>query len=116
MPLALKLEIPKYLKAPLLFSFLFFFILALTATALYFSLQPEIPLFFTTATPQETLAPKEWIFIFPALSLAMAILNGGAMRLCRHTDPILLKIFGWVSVVVELILLIAMIRIIVLVT
>lgn len=116
MQLKLYSEIPKYLKIPLLFSFLFFFILALSSVAVFFSLQPEIPLFFTSATPQETLAPKVWIFAFPSLAFLIAMLNGGMMRLYRHTDPILLKIFGWVSVLIELILLLSLIRIIVLIT
>lgn len=85
------------------------------ALASYPFLQPSIPLFYSLAQSTSQLAPKEFVFIFPAIGLLIALLARIGMRLTKSIDSILLQLFAWTTVVLISLSLLAMVRIILLV-
>ena len=87
----------------------------LFALVAYFRLQPEIPLFYSLALPEQQLARKEWIFLFPLLSFAISTGHLFITHWCREYSPMLLKLLGWVTLSLQIVLAISMIRILIIV-
>ncbi len=87
----------------------------LIAGVSYPFLQPTIPLFYSQAQPAAQLGAKEFIFIFPALGLSIALLARIGMRLSKNIDVLLLQLFSWTTLVFSSLTLLAMVRIILLV-
>lgn len=104
--------IPKTIKTPFLFVYLFTLVSALTTLTFYFRSQPEVPIFYSLAEPVQHLASKEWLFVFPALSIIIAIVHTALIRLVSKSELLLLKLFAWTTVVVQTVLLLALLRIV----
>ncbi len=107
--------VPAHLKIPVLLSLLLLLITTLIALSMLISLQPEIPIFYSLASPKEYLANKNWILAFPSISLVMFIANAYIMRLLNSSDRILQRIFAWTATTLQFFLFIAMIRVLILV-
>ena len=83
---------------------------------LYFRLQPQVPLFYSLARPSQHLVHKNWLFVFPAISLAINVVHFSLLGLLRKIDRLLLKLFVWATVGTQLLLGIGLARILLIIT
>lgn len=104
--------IPKSVQAPITASWILFFLFLVTTSIYYFLAQPELPLFYTVATKQDQLAPKLFLFIFPAVSLLMNSLHFFILRILQKYSAILLKLFVGTTIGLQILLGFALFRII----
>ncbi len=100
-----------HLKTPFLISCLITTVLALAVAALYFPLQPQVPLFYSLAQPQDFLVPKIWLILFPLASLFVTLFHFSLIRVLRTHEPITRELFAWASVVIQVVFAIGLIRI-----
>ncbi len=73
--------------------------------------QPELPLLYTQAQPVSTLVKNEWLMIIPALCLLLELLNLTMVAWFKSLSNLLLGVFSWVLVTSQVLLLLALIRI-----
>jgi hypothetical protein len=106
---------PQSLRIPLLSLFLISSAQALIVLINYFRLQPVVPLFYSLARKDQYLVSKEWLFLFPALSLLITLTHWLILNSMKDYEPLLLKIFAWTTVGFQVILSLALVRIILIV-
>jgi len=78
-------------------------------------LPPQIPLFYTALQTQDQLAPREWIFILPALALGINFIHFGVIYFARHYDTTLIKVFEYFTIFIQALILAILLRIILIV-
>jgi hypothetical protein len=110
-----QLIITPYLRRIFLISFLISSLLMLIALVTYFRIQPEIPLFYTLALPEHQLARKEWLFLFPFLSFSISTGHLFIIHWCREYSPMLLKLFGWITLGLQVVLATSLVRILIII-
>lgn len=104
--------LPKFVKAPFLLVYLLTLLSALVTLVFYFRAQPEIPIFYSLAEPAQHLAPKQWLLLFPALSFVSTLIHVAVTKSIAHTDRLLVVLFSWASVIVQAVLVLALLRVI----
>jgi len=109
-------QIPKEIKLPVGLLYISFLLSTLLSLAVYFSLQPVIPLFYTLTQAEQQLVAKEWIFIFPVIIASMAVVHSFILYRMQEGHILLLQLFSWTSILISALFLISQIRIILLVT
>lgn len=107
-----QLRLPLYLKTPVLISFLISSILALLFLVNYFLLQPVVPLFYSLAQPSDYLVPKVWLVVFPIISFAITLSHLALLKTIRMYEKIIQQLYIWVTVAIQCLLLLALVRII----
>jgi uncharacterized membrane protein len=107
----LNLKINKKIRFQLSLSWLISLLMLLATAIFYFRLQPQVPLFYSLARPEQYLTSKEWIFILPGLSIIMNLIHFFIAQIANKTNSLILQIFAWVSVGLEFILGLALLRI-----
>lgn len=85
---------------------------ALITGALIQVTQPELPLLYTLAQPVATLVKKDWLFIIPALCLLLELVNLTFIAWFKSLPNLLLGVFSWTLVTSQLLLLLALLRIV----
>ena len=105
-------KIPKSVQTPLTASWVIFLLLLAISIIYYFLAQPEIPLLYTVATKNDQLVDKIVIFIFPVISLVMNIVHYIIVRLLKRFSVILLKLFVGTTLGLQVLLVFAFLRII----
>ncbi len=108
----LELITPSVVKRPLFLSFIITLVIILTSGIYYIFAQPVIPLFYTLARPAQSLASKEWLFLFPSISFSMSVLHVLIMHWFRNMEPLLLVLFARTGLLLQVVLLGAVLRII----
>lgn len=100
----------------------FFFVAApLNLLAIFFGgffwrfLPPLIPLFYSRLEVKEQLVEKIWIFILPAIATIITIVHFLVIWLARRYNQTLLKIFSYMTIFLQLLLLAVLLRIILIV-
>ena len=116
MPRFAIISLPKNLSRPMMLSLLISCSLTLLALTSYLNIQPIIPLFYSLARSNQFLVNKEWIFLFPIFSFFITVVHLLIMKLMTNLESVVLRIFAWVTITMQIILCLAMIRIILLVT
>ena len=109
-------RIPQYLKTPFLLSFLITTVMLLSTLIFFFRVQPQVPIFYSLARSSQHLAPKHWLFLFPALSLAISFSHFIIVKIIKHADQLLMQLFAWTTFGIQLVLGLALLRIIVIIT
>lgn len=104
--------IPKIIKTPFLLIYLSTLISTLLTLIFYFTTQPVIPIFYSLPETSQHLAPKEWLFLFPAFSFLISLLHTILIKPILKSDKLLLLLFAWTTVVVQVVLLLALARIV----
>jgi hypothetical protein len=104
--------IPSIVHRPLLVAVFLSGLLLLFSTIYFVIAQPVIPLFYTLARPSQQLVPKAWLFLFPGLSLILNALHIQVMHWLKNHDEVLLILFAWVGVAFQVMLCLALLRII----
>jgi len=73
-------------------------------------------MFYTLALPAQQLVVKEWLWLFPAISLLITLTHLAAAQRFKNYNHLLLQLFSWITVLIQAILTLALIRIVVIVT
>ena len=108
-------RVPRYVRQPFLISLLISFSSILGLLTVYFILQPQVPLYYSLARPEQFLVPKSRLFVFPGLSLLINALHLFSIKFLQHYEQVLVEIFAWITVAIQIFLVLALIRIIMLV-
>lgn len=96
-------------------SFLFFFHCVLAIVGFFWLLPASIPLWYSFVRPEDQLAPKAFVFLFPGLSLIFLLFyNMLTSQLKQHETALQVLWFGTVASLIFLT--IAMVRVMVLVS
>lgn len=78
-------------------------------------IQPEIPLFYTLSQPERQLAPKVWLFLFPAISWLVTFFHFTLIKTLKDLEHNIQKIFCWTTVSIIVITVLLFIRVVLLV-
>ncbi len=87
-------------------------VITLLASIFYFIAQPIIPILYSLPRPEQALAPKLWIFVFPVMSLVLSIVHIILIGRFKDLDEFILKMFAWVTVFMQLFIAALLVRII----
>lgn len=107
---------PQYTQQPLQLSMiinlviLFFVLISLSL------IQPEVPLFHSLPGAEQQLIPKVWLLLLPGLSLLINIIHIGIVNLTKHIDSLMIKLYAWADVILQVLLLLVTLRNILIVT
>ncbi len=104
------------LKTPFLISFLITVVMTLTIAISFFRIQPQVPLFYSLARPSQHLVSKNWLFLLPLLSLLIGLIHSIIVKLTKYSDPLLMKLFAWTTIGAQLMLGLALFRILIIIT
>lgn len=85
-------------------------IITLCATLFYFISQPVIPLLYSLPRAEQALVPKLWIFALPAASLTITVVHTILISKFRDLDELILKMFAWVTVFLQILLIALLVR------
>lgn len=107
---------PQFIKTPMLLIILITFSLSLATLVYYFQIQPIIPLFYTLPQQEEHLVAKEWLFLFPILSTLITFIHAAIILRVQAYERVLLTMFTWGTLVIQVLLLLAFARIIFIIT
>lgn len=110
------LNTPRFIRTPFLISYLCTLSLSLLVLVAYFRIQPQVPLFYSLARPAEHLASKEWLFLIPAISGAISFIHLILINIFHEYDRLLIQLFSWTTVAVQIVLSLALIRILVIIS
>lgn len=104
--------LPSSARAPLGLGFLVW--LGMLTLTVGFSIvaQPEIPLFYTLARPDQQIVDVKWLYILPATSLLFNFLNYGFIVLAKEIDQLLISLFAWSALCLQVIIGLAVARIV----
>ena len=101
---------PKYIATPIKISlFITLFLLLLTGVILTF-IQPVIPLFYSLPDPNEQLVNKSWLLLLPALSFLINLTHLGLLKIFPTVDQLMVKLFTWSGLILQIILTIITLR------
>jgi hypothetical protein len=104
--------VPENIYRPMAISFGITILLLLISTIYFIIAQPVIPIFYTLARPAQQLAPKVWLFLFPGLSLLFNVSHLIVVRLLKEQDEVLTTLLAWVGVAFQVLLSLALLRIV----
>lgn len=83
-------------------------------TSIYFTLSaPQLPLFYSLAIPSQQVVSKSWLFVLPGLSLVLTLTHTLIMQFLSKYNRLIQSMFGWSGIVVQVLLLLALLRIII---
>ena len=102
---------PSWVKTPFRLSYLFTLAMTLAVLVLYFRIQPQIPLFYSLAQPAQQLAPKEWLWLFPVISVLITAIHLGVVQTYKNYNVLLIQLLSWTTVMIQLLLGLALLRI-----
>jgi magnesium-transporting ATPase (P-type) len=109
---SLSFRLPQYLRPYFAISLVVSCVLTLVTTIFYFQARPVLPLFYSLGEPTDYVVPKIWIFFFPAFSFAITILHLLLLPSLSSYHKVMNQLFGWVTVTMQAICVVAAIRII----
>lgn len=107
---------PKGVQTPMGITILIMLVTCLASVIGYFFLPPEIPLWYSLALSDQHLATKELIFVLPAIAIFFTSINASIVAQLQKFDVLLIRLFAWITVVCSFLLLVALVRILLLVT
>lgn len=105
-------RLPKYLRTYFSISLVASLLLTLVVTIAYFRLQPVVPIFYSLGEPSEYVADKAWLFFFPAFSFTVTILHLLILPTLRSYHRVMNQLFGWVTLMMQALCIVAAVRII----
>ena len=105
--------ISSVVKLPLQISVGITGLISIASTIFYFFVQSTIPLFYSLARPEQALVQKEWIFLYPALSLVITLTHIICSSLFGDLDKLILRLFAWMTVVLQFCLSLLVVRLLI---
>ncbi len=110
--LGTSLDAVKQSKIPLLISLLLTGLTTAT-TVLYISVaQPVLPILYTLIQPEQTLVAKWWLLLLPGFSFLFSLTNYLLHLTLLAIDRFILQLSAWFTVFIQIVLLMALFRII----
>lgn len=107
-----RFRLPKYLRTYFVVSLIASCLLTLFVTISYFRLQPVVPIFYSLGEPTDYVADKTWLFFFPAFSFTVTILHLLILPTLRSYHKVMNQLFGWVTLMMQALCIVAAVRII----
>lgn len=110
--LGTSLDAIKQSKIPLLIGLL---LTGLTTaiTVIYIAFaQPVLPILYTLIQPEQTLVAKWWLLLLPFFSFLFSLINYLIHLILISIDRFILQLSAWFSVFIQIVLLMALFRII----
>ncbi|MCB9813000.1 MAG: hypothetical protein H6772_01205 [Pseudomonadales bacterium] len=104
--------VPEIAKKPIYLSWIVALSISLISVIFYFISQPQLPIFYSLATKRDQLAPKEFIFVFPVVSLWMNASHLFVIKILKNYSLLMLKLFAITTAFLQIIFLISLLRII----
>lgn len=104
--------IPNSARTPVFISWTTTIILILLSLIYYFISQPEIPIFYSLARKSEQLSRKEFLFLFPLISLLLNIIHIPIISALKKYSELMLRLFVLTTTTLQFIFLIALVRVI----
>jgi len=108
-------DILKQFRTPLIGNILIILIQVSVAVIAIKTLQPVVPLLNNKLLASNTLMPKAWLAVIPALSLFFSLSGLALIVFCRSLGKTVLNLFTWSTGILNGILLLALMRIVILV-
>lgn len=103
-------DIPKVVRQPLKYSLILTgCITALSVSSLFF-LPPQIPIFYSLPLTAQQISDRNWVLLFPGFSLLVTLLHIGLVGWLNKVDVEVIRLFGWLTVVLQVILFAILIR------
>lgn len=102
--------LPRKSRQAIIWCFFFLLVFTLASVILYPSIQGKIPLFYSLTRDLDQLANKEWIFLFPGMSLIIIVLNTLLIAVNKHFEPLIINLFTWATFGLQIILAMIFIR------
>lgn len=109
---SLSFRLPPFLRPYFVISLLVSCALTLITTIFYFQAQPVLPLFYSLGEPADYVVPKLWIFFFPVFSFAVTLIHLLLLPSLSSYHKVMNQLFGWVTVTMQAICVVAALRII----
>lgn len=78
-------------------------------------LPPLVPLFYTLLETEQQLADKNWIVVLPVMGLIINVIHFWVIYLARKYDQTLLRVFSYMTIFLQLLILAVLLRIILIV-
>jgi hypothetical protein len=111
-PVQRSFRVPRYIRTHFLFSIAASCFLTLLTTIAYFQLQPKVPIFYSLGEPNEYLADKAWLFVFPVISTTITVTHLLLLGLLRSHHKVMNQLFGWLTLIVQSLCVVAAVRIV----
>lgn len=105
-------KIPKSVKQPINISWILFLVMLLTSSIYFFLSQPVIPLNYTVARLEDQLVHKAFLFLFPGISILINVFHSIILKLLKKYSAVLLKLFAGTTLGLQILLTLALFRII----
>jgi hypothetical protein len=108
-------DLTKLVQRPIKISLLLTGLITLFSVSTLFFLQPEIPIFYSLPLSSQQIVNRFWILLFPGYSLIVTLLHITLLGIFSKVDEEVLRLFCWLTVVLQLILFAILLRLLVLV-
>lgn len=82
----------------------------------FWYLQPQIPLFYSLAQPEQQLVPKIWIFLLPGFSLIINLNHLLLLKILKPSQLFVSQLFSYSTLILQIILLMIASRLILILT
>jgi len=108
-----QLSLPPNLIKPLATSFFLTLVMFLFSFIYLSKAQPELPIFYTLDSTRGPLMKKWWLLLLPVIALGFNFINFSlVLKLKSQLENLLLRLFVMASLFINVIMLIALLRII----
>lgn len=104
-------KLPKEIKSIMTISVVITMLQLFIATISVVYLQPEVPMLYTLPSLEQQLVNKSWLFAFPIISISINLLHTVIMGIGGKKDITLLNLFSRATLVIQILLLLALVRI-----
>lgn len=111
LPSLLQIFHPK-LRPPIYLGLFLTLLIALLCGNYIIFAQPELPIFYTLADPENILQPKMRLILLPALSMIISLITMIVVHLMSSLESSLLRLYAWASLASQIVLLMSAVRII----
>lgn len=106
------IQFPQSIKRPLFISWVLLLLMIIVTGIYFFIAQPELPIFYSLATKQDQLASKAFLFLFPLISFITNLIHLTLIKVLKNYSLVMLQLFVGVTVGLQVMLLFALLRIV----
>ncbi len=101
---------PTELRLPWTISFVLTILVTFFVAILYRTLPPVIPLFYSLPQLSQHLVDKNWIALFPVLLITISWVHLNIVHISKDYQVLLLQLFSWTTVAIQVLLSLTIIR------
>ena len=108
----MKLQFSETIKPLLFVAYGLTLLQLIIASAGFIFLQPELPIFYSLPRLDQQLSAKAWIFVFQVISLLINTVHTVLIGLESKRESLLLVLFSRITVIIQVVLFLAVVRIV----